>query len=181
MKKIGIGLIVGLVVCTFTVVGLCEPTVTSSGSMQVIGSTGSKGQSSFRSEFDLTMEVNFTDYISGVIQTQGVTSHSGSAMDVRQGFLMVGNLNGTNKTESKTGITPLADEFFKDPALIDKMIAKANLFSLPNKETTVLVAGETLKTDSTHDMILADLKNSLLLHLETEQPHTVEPMRLAKN
>ena len=178
MKKWMLGLSIGVFLLS---VGFSEPTVTPSGTMEVIGSTRSKGQSSFISEFDLTLDINLSDYISGVVETQGVSSNKSSSMNVRQGFLLVGNLNGTNHTESARVASSMNEEYFKNPDLIDKAISKVNLFRLPEATSSLFTEKNSPKEVSLHSIIFADLQSKIMTTPQKQQPHSNESVRLAKS
>src|SRR5579862_3254107 len=120
MNKWIMGLAVFGFILMFGALALGEPTVTANGSVEVIGSTGSKGMSSMYSTADLNLDIDFSDYISGVVETRGVSSNKNSSMNIRQGYFVTGRLNGTNHSEMSRDIFSLTKELFKNTGMIDK-------------------------------------------------------------
>ncbi len=168
-------------ILTFSTLALGEPTVTANGSVEVIGSTGSKGMSSIYSTTDLDLDIDFSDYISGVIETRGVSSNSNSSINVRQGYFVTGRLNGTNHTGMTRDTFSSAKELFKNTGVMDKAFVNAGLFPLPEKKSSLFVEKDNQKDESLHVLILADLKSRFLLTPQTKQPLPDNPVRLSKS
>lgn len=177
--------IMGLAVCgcilIFSSLALGQPTITVNGDAEVIGSTESKGISSIYSVTDLDLNIDFSDYISGVVETRGVSSNSNSSMNVRQGFFVTGRLNGVPHTEISHDVFSATKELFKNTAVLDKTVANTGLLPVPEKKSSIFELKDTQKDESLHALILADLKSSFLLSPEIKQPLPNNQVRLSKS
>ena len=86
-------------VFVFSIV-LAEPTITPSGSVQVTGGLNN-GKSSFQSETNLNLEINFSDNVSGYIQATNDFSNDQSSAKIHQAYVVLAGSKSSQVNEKE--------------------------------------------------------------------------------
>ena len=111
-----------------------EPTITPSGSVQVTGEVNN-GKSSFRTETNLSLEINFSDNVTGYVQATNDSSNDQSSAQIHQAFVVLAGSRNTKENEKETTKSTITNK----KQLTDKDLAKitrtasAKLFPIEKK------------------------------------------------